>query len=89
MKIDVEKLINDEEQFAARRREARERYLERLRASAFPAPSPFGVDWEKRRVMEARNLVARWSRGRKKSGYDVREFKYETLRIFRVVLDCT
>ena len=65
----------------------RDRYLERLRASAFPAPSPFGVDRENQRVIEAHNLLVRWSHGRKENGDDLREFRRETLRIFLVLLD--
>ncbi len=85
--IDVETLINQEERLAAKRREADDRYLEWLLASVFPTPSPFGVDWERQRVIEAHDLLARWSLGLKKSGYHLREFKKETLRIFQVLLD--
>ncbi len=38
-------------------------------------------------MIEAHNLLARWLRSRKESGYHLREFKQETLRIFRVLLD--
>ena len=51
MKIDIEELVEQEEQFAAKLREADDRCLERLRARVFPTPSPFGIDWEKQRLI--------------------------------------
>ena len=66
MKIDIEELIEQEEALDAASREADDRYLECLRARVFPTPSPFGVDWERQRMIEAHNLLARWSQGRKK-----------------------
>ncbi len=85
--IDLETLINEEEQLDAECRAASDRYLEQLRARVFPSPSPFGVDWERQRVIEAHSLLARWSLGRKKNGYELRQFQEETLRIFQVLLD--
>ena len=44
-------------------RKADEWFIVTLRQRAFPTPSPFGVEWEKQRVTEAYNLIARWSQG--------------------------
>ena len=60
--------------------------MECLRERAFPTPSPFGVEWEKQRVIEAYTLIARWSQGRKENGAELRDFRDETLRIISVVL---
>ena len=69
MKIDFDEVTNQEQELAAMLLMAEERSLECLRARVFPTPSPFGIDWEKQRVAEIRDLLVRWSQGRKKNGY--------------------
>jgi len=86
MIIDLDELINEEEMHSESIRRVRDRYMETLRERAFPTPSPFGVEWEKQRVIEAFTLIARWSQARKKNGYDLKNFRDETLRIILVVL---
>jgi len=82
----IDELMNEEETYCDSIRKANDRYMETLRKRAFPTPSPFGVEWEKQRVIEAYTLIARWSQGRKKIGADLKKFKDETLRIISVVL---
>jgi len=82
----IDELMNEEETYCDSIRKANDRYMETLRKRAFPTPSPFGVDWEKQRVIEAFTLIARWSQGRKKNGADLKDFRDETLRIISVVL---
>jgi len=82
----IDELMNEEETYCDSIRKANDRYMETLRKRAFPTPSPFGVDWQKQRVIEAFTLIARWSQGRKKNGADLKDFRDETLRIISVVL---
>jgi hypothetical protein len=82
---DFDALMNEEE-YCESIPKANDRYMETLRERAFPTPSPFGVEWEKQRVIEAFTLIVRWSQGRKGNGADLRDFRDETLRIVLVVL---
>ena len=86
MIVDFDELMKQEEMLSENRRKADDRYMESLRQRAFPTPSPFGVEWEKRRVTEAYSMIARWSQGRKRNGADLRDFRDETLWIMMVVL---
>ena len=86
MITDFDELMNQEETYSDNIRKANDRYMECLRERAFPSPSPFGVEWEKQRVIEAYSMIARWSQGRKGNGADLRDFRDETLRIILVVL---
>ena len=86
MRADFDELMNEEEMYSDSIRKANDRYMETLRKRAFPTPSPFGVEWEKQRVIEAYTLIARRSQGRKKNGADLKNFREETLRVISVVL---
>ena len=86
MSVAFDELMNEEEMYSESIRKANDRYTECLRERAFPTPSPFGVEWEKQRVIEAFTLIVRWSQGRKGNGADLRDFRDETLRIVLVVL---
>jgi len=48
-----------------------ERHIDTIRKSAFPSPSPFGVEWEKQRATEAYALIHRWAQGRTGDGADL------------------
>jgi len=87
MIIDFDELMKQEELYIENHRKADEWFIETLRERAFPTPSLFGVEWEKQRVIEAYDMVARWSQGRKGNGYDLMVFRDESLRIMLVVLD--
>jgi hypothetical protein len=65
MILNFDELMKQEEMISENLRKADDRYMETLRQRAFPTPSPFGVEWEKQRVIEAYTLIARWSQGRK------------------------
>ena len=84
---DFDEMMKWEEMDAENRRKADEWFIETLRERAFPTPSPFGVEWEKQRMIEAYNMVARWSQGRKVTPYELMVFRDESLRIRLVVLD--
>jgi len=86
MIADFDVLMNEEETYSDSIRKANDRYMETLHKRAFPTPSPFGVEWEKQRVIEAYTLISRWSQGRKEPPYDLKNFRDETLRIISVVL---
>jgi hypothetical protein len=86
MIADFDELMNEEEKYSDSIRKADDRFMETLRKRAFPTPSPFGVEWEKQRVIEAYNLIGRWSEGRKETPFDLKNFREETLRIISVVL---
>ena len=86
MSVAFDEPMNEEEMYSESIRKANDRYTECLRERAFPTPSPFGVEWEKQRVIEAFTLIVRWSLGRKGNGADLRDFRDETLRIVLVVL---
>jgi len=86
MIADFDVLMNEEETYCDSIRKANDRFMETLRKRAFPTPSPFGVEWEKQRVIEAYTLISRWSQGRKENGANLKKFKDETLRIISVVL---
>ena len=86
MSVGFAELMNEEEMYSDSIRKANDRYMECLRKMAFPTPSPFGVEWEKQRVIEAYTLIARWSQGRKGNGAELKNFGEETLRIISAVL---
>jgi hypothetical protein len=50
---DFDELMNEEEMYSDSIRKANDLYMETLRERTFPTPSPFGVEWEKQRVIEA------------------------------------
>ena len=87
MIIDFDGLMNQEEMISEKLRKADDQYMEALHERAFPTPSPFGLEREKQRVIEAYNLIARWSEGRKVTPYELMVFRDEPLRIMLVVLD--
>jgi len=87
MITDLDYMIKREELHIENLRKINEWYMEVLRERAFPTPSPFGVEWEKQRVIEAYNMIARWSEGRKVTPYELMNFRDESLRIMLVVLD--
>ncbi len=87
MFVDFEELMKQEELNTRNHRKADERFVETLRQRAFPVASPFGVEWEKQRVIEAYTMVAGWSQGRKTNEADLMSFKEETLWIMLVLLD--
>ncbi len=72
---------------AEKQRKTNERYMESLRKRAFPAPSRFGVEWEKQQVIEAYPMIARWLEGRKVTPQELMVLSDESLRIMLVVLD--
>ena len=86
MSAAFDELMNEEEMHSENIRNAKDRYMECLRERAFPTPSPFGVEGEKQRVIEAYTLIRRWSQGRKENGAELKDFRDETLRIISVVL---
>jgi hypothetical protein len=87
MLINFDELMKQEEMYIENLRKADEWYMEVLRERTFPTPSPFGIEWEKQRLIEAYNMIARWSEGRKDEGYELQVFKQESLRIMLVVLE--
>ncbi len=87
MIVDFDELMKQEEMNTRNHRKADDRFVETLRQRAFPVSSPFGVEWEKQRVIEAYSMVAGWSQGRKENGFDLMSFKEETLWIILVMLD--
>ncbi len=87
MIVDFDELMKQEEMNTRNHRKADERFAETLRQRAFPVPSPFGVEWEKQRVIETYSMVAVWSQGRKKNECDLMSFKEESLWLMLVVLD--
>jgi hypothetical protein len=86
MSADFDELMNEEEKYSDSIRKANDQFTESLRKAAFPAPSPFGVEWEKQRVTEAYTLIHRWAHGRTETPVDLKNFREETLRIISVVL---
>jgi len=86
MSADFDELMNEEEKYSASIRKANDQFMESLRKDAFPTPSPFGVEWEKQRVIEAYTLIRRWAQGRTENGADLKNFREETLWIISVVL---
>ena len=87
MTTDLEEMIKREELHQENLRKLNEWYMEVLRERAFPTPSPYGTEWETQRVVEACDLIARWSEGRRETLDDLMEFRDESLRILLVVLD--
>lgn len=87
MTADLGELIKREELHVENIRKIKEWYMEVLRERAFPTPSPYGTEWETQRVVEACDLIARWSQGRIGTHEDIIEFREESLRILLVVLN--
>jgi len=84
---DLGELIKREELHVEKIRKINEWYMEILSERALPTPSPYGTEWETQRVIEACDLIARWSQGRRETDEDLMEFREESLRILLVVLD--
>jgi hypothetical protein len=86
MITDLDELMNEEEKYSESIRKANDQFMESLRQDAFPTPSPFGVLWERQRVIEAYTLIRRWSKCRAVIPVDLKNFRDETLRIISVAL---
>jgi len=87
MITDLDEMMKREELHIENLRKINKWYIEVLRERAFPTPSPYGVEWETERVVEAYNMIARWSEGRKATRSELMNFIDESLRIMLVVLD--